>query len=70
MLGIVAADEAGIGRLAGRARIHPRVEGLGFGLVRLADVVGLLGPGDADEGRKGKRKDEGKLHDRTGHVSQ
>ena len=69
MLGIVAAHEAGIGLVAGRTRIHARIENLRLGLAGLADVVGLFGPGNADEGRKGKRKDKGKLHDRTGRVS-
>lgn len=68
MRGIVAADEAGIGLAAGRSGIHPRVEGLGLGLARLADIVGFLGPGDADESHEGKRKDDGKLHDHTGHF--
>jgi hypothetical protein len=49
--------------LPGRACVHPRVEGLGLGLARLADVFGLLGPGGADERGKNDGSKKGKLHD-------
>ena len=69
MVGIVAADEAGIGFCAGGARIHARIEGLGFSLAGLTDVVAFLGLGGADECGKGKREDKSKLHDRTGCLA-
>ena len=43
----------------------PALSGVSFE-VATGEVVGFLGPGSADESGKGKRQDEGKLHDRTG----
>ena len=63
MLGIVAPHEAGIGLVAGCARIHARVEGLGFGLAGLTDIVGLFGVSSAAERGKEDGSKKRKLHD-------
>ena len=43
MLGIVAADEAGIGLVTRRSRIDSGREGVGFGLCGFPDFIGLIG---------------------------
>src|SRR4051794_39044464 len=63
MLGIIAPHEAGIGLVAGCARIHARVEGLGLGLAGLTDIVGLLGVSSAAERGKEDGRNEKRLHD-------
>src|SRR5690349_20887937 len=64
MIGIIAADEAGIELPAGRAGEHPLAEGLGLGLGGFADMNVVLRTGGTGECGKGKRKDKGELHDR------
>src|SRR3569623_2242971 len=67
MVGVVAADEAGIGLVAGRSAVDGCIEGIGFRRRGLPDLVRLFGVGSTGSRSQGEGNEESWLHDRLEH---